>query len=173
LRIKLACALFALISIGRAQTVRGVISGVVKDPTGAPMPASVSVMSQETGAKRTVSANMRGEYAIVELAPGQYRIEADSKGFKKFGGTLRLSVDQDFRFDIQMALGGMDTVDVSADQELVREDSSTYGGLIENRMVVGLPLDGRNFYDLSLLLPGVVPPAQGSAGSVRGALRSM
>lgn len=169
MRIKLALALLAFIFIGHAQTVRGVISGVVKDPTGAPMPASVSVMSQETGAKRTVSANMRGEYAIVELAPGQYRIEADSKGFKKFGGMLRLSVDQDFRFDIQMALGGMDTVDVSADQELVREDSSTYGGLIENRMVVGLPLDGRNFYDLSLLLPGVVPPAQGSAGSVRGA----
>ena len=40
--------------------------------------------------------------------------------------------------------------------------------MIENRQVTGLPLDGRNFYELSLLVPGAVPPAQGSAGSVRG-----
>jgi hypothetical protein len=50
----------------------------------------------------------------------------------------------------------------------VKEDSAAIGTVIENRQVAGLPLDGRNFYELSLLVPGAVPAAQGSAGSVRG-----
>ena len=48
------------------------------------------------------------------------------------------------------------------------DEARALGGVIDNRQVLGLPLDGRNFYELSLLLPGVVPSAQGSAGSVRG-----
>src|SRR3989441_11890339 len=51
---------------------------------------------------------------------------------------------------------------------MVKKDSASLGTVIENRQVVGLPLDGRNFYELSLLVPGAVPPAQGSASSVRG-----
>ena len=50
----------------------------------------------------------------------------------------------------------------------LKKDSASLGTVIENRQVTGLPLDGRNFYELSLLVPGAVPPAQGSAGSVRG-----
>ena len=50
----------------------------------------------------------------------------------------------------------------------LKKDTASLGTVIENRQVTGLPLDGRNFYELSLLVPGAVPPAQGSAGSVRG-----
>ncbi|HEV8146703.1 MAG TPA: hypothetical protein VGP79_09990, partial [Bryobacteraceae bacterium] len=51
---------------------------------------------------------------------------------------------------------------------MLRTDTSTVGGVIDSRSIQGLPLDGRNFYELSLLLPGVLPSAQGSPGSVRG-----
>ena len=50
----------------------------------------------------------------------------------------------------------------------LKKDSASLGTVIENRQVVGLPLDGRNFYELSLLVPGAAPAAPGSAGSVRG-----
>ena len=58
------------------------------------------------------------------------------------------------------------TVDIYAGD--LKKDSSSIGTVIENRQVVGLPLDGRNFYELTLLVPGAAPAAPGSAGSVRG-----
>ena len=62
-----------------------------------------------------------------------------------------------------------ETVEVAAAREPLRAQSSALGGLIDNRQITGLPLDGRDFFELGLLLAGIVPPAPGSAGSVRGA----
>lgn len=167
MKIKLAIALFIFISVGLAQTVRGVIEGTVKDQANHAVPSSmVTVTSEETGAKMSVTTSTRGEYTVPALLPGRYRVEVEAKGFRKYGGVLTLEVDQDFRLDITLSVGG-DSVDVTAAPALIRADSSTLGGVIENRLIVGLPLDGRNFYELSLLLPGVAPAAQGSAGSVR------
>ncbi|MGA3187191.1 MAG: carboxypeptidase regulatory-like domain-containing protein [Bryobacteraceae bacterium] len=155
-------------SIGHAQTVRGSIEGTVTDATQHALTAvPVTVVNEETGERRSAVTNSRGEFTVAALLPGRYRIEAEAKGFTKYGNIVTLDVDQELRLDISLRVGG-DSVEVTAAPELVREDSAL-GGVIENRLIVGLPLDGRNFYDLSLLLPGVVPPAQGSAGSVRGA----
>ena len=169
---RLATALFVLFSVFssvQGQTVRGVIEGTVRDPSqGAVASAAIGVINEDTGAKASATTGPHGEYSVPGLLPGRYRVEADAKGFIKYGTVLTLEVNQDFRLDIDVAVGG-DSVDVTAAPALIRTDSSTMGGVIDERMVVGLPLDGRNFYELSLLLPGVVPPAQGSAGSVRGA----
>jgi len=169
-KFKLAIAVAVLIAIAQGQTVRGIISGVVTDPAKAAVPSvAVTVENAETGAKRSITTDTRGEFTVAGLAPGRYRIEADGKGFSKYGRVLTLEVDQEIRLEVELLGPGKDSVDVVAAPVLVRADSSALGGVIENRMIVGLPLDGRNFYQLSLLLPGVVPPAQGSAGSVRGA----
>jgi hypothetical protein len=169
-KIKLAVALSAIIFAAQGQTVRGTISGVVMDPAKAVVPSvSVTVTNEETGEKHSAATDSHGEFTIAGLLPGRYRVEADAKGFGKYGRVLTLEVDQEIRLDIALQASGRETVEVTAAPALVREDSSALGGVIENRLIVGLPLDGRNFYELSLLLPGVVPPAQGSAGSVRGA----
>jgi hypothetical protein len=169
LKFRLATALFILIAVAQGQTVRGLISGVVTDPAKhAVASATLTVSNEETGEKRSATTGSHGEYTVAGLLPGKYRVSADAKGFSKYGSIITLEVDQDVQLDISLPVGG-DAVDVTATPSLIREDSSALGGVIENRMVVGLPLDGRNFYELSLLLPGVVPPAQGSAGSVRGA----
>jgi Carboxypeptidase regulatory-like domain len=169
-RIKLAIALSAVIFIARGQTVRGTIEGAVTDAAKHAL-ASVPVLvsSEETGAKLTVTTNSRGEFTVAALLPGKYRVEIEQRGFSKYGRILTLEVDQELRLDVELQVAGRDSVEVTASPELIREDSSALGGVIENRLIVGLPLDGRNFYELSLLLPGVDPPAQGSAGSVRGA----
>lgn len=171
MKIRLAIALFIFISAASAQTVRGVIEGTVKDQSGGAVAAvSIAVLSDETGAKRSVKTDSRGEFMIAALSPGKYRLEAEANGFQRYGQDLILDVDQEARIEIVLSIGFTpDVIDVPAESVLIRQDSSALGGVIENRMIVGLPLDGRNFYELSLLLPGVVPPAQGSAGSVRGA----
>ena len=169
MKIKLAIAISTFILVAQGQTVRGVIEGVVTDPAKhAVASVTVTVSNEETGAKRTVTTNSLGEFTVAALVPGRYRVEADGKGFTKYGSILTLEVDQEVRLEIELHVGG-DSVNVTAAPALIRQDSSALGGVIENRLIVGLPLDGRNFYELSLLLPGVAPPAQGSAGSVRGA----
>jgi hypothetical protein len=171
-KIKLAIALSAIIFAAQAQTVRGVISGVVKDPSGGVIQlAGLAVINEETAAKITATTDSRGEFTIAGLLPGRYQVEAEAKGFYKFVQHLILEVDQQPRVEIVMTVGNADLsgVNVTAEPVPIRQDSSALGGVIENRLIVGLPLDGRNFYELSLLLPGVDPPAQGSAGSVRGA----
>ncbi|HTB13579.1 MAG TPA: carboxypeptidase regulatory-like domain-containing protein [Bryobacteraceae bacterium] len=170
MKIKLAIALSVLIVAAQGQTVRGVISGVVTDPAKAAVSsASVTVVNEETGEKRAATTDSHGGFTVAGLLPGRYRVEADGKGFRKYGRILTLEVDQEIRLDVELQAGSGDFVNVTAEPVLIREDSSALGGVIENRLIVGLPLDGRNFYELSLLLPGVDPPAQGSAGSVRGA----
>src|ERR1035437_8764243 len=153
-----------------AQTVAGVISGVIKDAAGHPVAsASVTITNQKTNAKRTATADANGEFILTLVPPGTYRIEARGGANLSYRVTIPLEVNQEMHLDLTLTAGG-DRVEVTATPPLVRAESSEMGGVIENRMVTGLPLDGRRFYDLCLLLPGVVPPAEGSAGSVRGAL---
>src|SRR5882672_7213116 len=61
-----------------------------------------------------------------------------------------------------------EAVQVTATRGVLRTETAALGSVIDNRQITGLPLDGRNFFELSLLLPGVAPSAPGSAGSVRG-----
>ena len=92
----------------------------------------------------------------------------ESPNFLKYRERIELHVNQDQRVDVTLEVSG-DTVEVdSTFDATLQKDSASQGAIIENRQVVGLPLDGRNFYELTLLVPGVSPPAQGSAGSVRG-----
>src|SRR6185295_7356573 len=95
-----------------------------------------------------------------------YRMLATAPGFLKVPQEFSLKVNQEVRVDVQLEVSG-DLVTIDITDELKR-DSASLGTVIENRQVEGLPLDGRNFYELNLLVPGAVPAAQGSAGSVRG-----
>ena len=153
----------------QAQTVGGVISGVIKDAAGHPVAsASVTITSQKTNAKRTATADANGEFIITLVPPGTYHIEVRGGPNLSYRVTIPLEVNQEMHLELTLTAGG-DRVEVTATTPLVRAESAEMGGVIENRMVTGLPLDGRRFYDLCLLLPGVVPPSEGSAGSVRGA----
>src|SRR6185503_7741927 len=103
-------------------------------------------------------------------APGKYRLTTEDKGvgFRRRDQLIEVLVNQEQRVDVDLEIGhGTITID-SVSVAPMQKDSAAQGAVIENRQVEGLPLDGRNFYELSLLVPGVSPPAQGSAGSVRG-----
>ena len=153
-----------------AQTHRASVRGTVYDPRQAAIPgASISVTRLETGEVRNVTTSRDGEYAITSLPAGAYEIKVDATGFKSHGQKLELLVNQELRLDVDLRVGGPAIEDeVLSDRVPLKRDSASLGTVIENSQITGLPLDGRNFYELSLLVPGAVPPAQGSAGSARG-----
>jgi len=153
-----------------AQTHRASVRGTVYDPTNAAIPgAKVSVTNTATGEVRTVSSNESGLYAVSALDAGSYLVKVEMSGFETYVMRLELRVNQEERLDARLSLAGPDTIEVDLTDYLpLKQNSPALGTVIENRQITGLPLDGRNFYELSLLVPGAVPPAQGSAGSVRG-----
>ncbi len=171
--MKLLAFLISLLVLeaAHAQPLAGVVAGVVKDSDGKPLSrASVLLVQSETGRQRTATTDSEGEFTIASLPPGEYRIEAGMEGRQKQVRNFTLPLDQELRIEIRLLPGRhSETVEVSAVLEPLRAQSSALGGLVDNRAITSLPLDGRDFFELGLLLPGVVPPAQGSAGSVRGA----
>ena len=100
---------------------------------------------------------------------GRYELAVEATDFQKHVEEIELLVNQDQRADVTLSVSPVGGIRIESvyDAQLKR-DSASLGTVVENRQVTGLPLDGRNFYELSLLVPGAVPPAQGSAGSARG-----
>ncbi len=153
-----------------AQTYRGSVRGTVYDPNRAVIRgAEIRITNQETAEIRTASSNESGEYTISSLPAGNYRLEISATGFATFPQEFALAVNQALRIDAVLVVAGVsDPYMIISSPDELKKDSASLGTVIGNRQVVNLPLDGRNFYELSLLVPGAVPPAQGSAGSVRG-----
>ena len=173
LRTLFAIALYLLLpALITAQTHRASLRGTVYDSNRAAIPgAKVTLTSAATGEVRTVSTNGEGEYAISSLPAGVYQVKVEMTSFLNHLERIELLVNQVQRLDVALTLAGPEPsvleIDSTNEAQLLK-DSPALGTVIENRQITGLPLDGRNFYELSLLVPGAVPPAQGSAGSVRG-----
>ncbi len=153
-----------------AQSVLGSIGGRVSESGGAPLPGvRITVVESETNRKRTARSDAQGDFQIMLLPPGAYRLEAELAGFRKHILRIVLQVNQDFRADVSLAPGSLtEVVEVTSARGLVKTETAALGTLIENHQIHRLPLDGRNFIELSLLAPGTAPAAPGSAGSGRG-----
>src|SRR5262245_18630301 len=131
--------------------------------------ATVRLKNTETGEVRETTSGKDGDYAIASIPPGRYDLEVEAANFQKRVETIELLVNDERRHDMTLEVGIVDRFELDIRYEaLLKQESASLGTVIENRQVTGLPLDGRNFYELSLLVPGAVPPAPGSAGSVRG-----
>ncbi|MGI8732130.1 MAG: TonB-dependent receptor domain-containing protein [Pyrinomonadaceae bacterium] len=170
-KLLMLALLFLLPLTAGAQTHRGSVRGTVTDPNGAAIPgAEITIINQATGETRVVPSGSGGEYAVVSLDAGEYRMSFAATGFMTFPQVLTLKVNQELRVDAQLQVPSVQTDQqmVVAGPDDLKKESASIGTVIENRQVSGLPLDGRNFYELSLLVPGAAPAAPGSAGSVRG-----
>ena len=159
-----------LATAAQAQSAGGTISGVVTDAANQPIAnAAIQLTQLETDRRRSAATDAQGGFTLANLAPGEYRIEVEHDGYRKHVQQLAMQLNQETQIEIPLVPGQRtETVQVTAARGLLRTESAALGGVIDNRQITGLPLDGRNFFELSLLLPGVVPAAPGSAGSVRG-----
>ncbi len=153
-----------------AQSHRASIRGTVSDPNEAVVVgATVVLINETTNERRTIVSNEEGEYSLAALPPATYRVEVEASSFKKSERRITLQVNQEARVNIRLDVGvSVETDPIYGETVLLRQDSPALGTVVEERQIAELPLDGRNFLELSLLAPGTAPAAPGSAGSVRG-----
>ena len=158
-------AVFNLVSVNlAAQQITAGIRGTVIDPSGAIVrSASVTAKQIETGLTRVAVTDHQGEYVLVELPIGHYQLEVQAKGFQRYlRQGISLDVNETATVSIQLKLGAeSQQVEVSADAALVQSTVSSLGQTVMEREILDLPLDGRNFSQLGLLQPGVVPLTPG------------
>jgi hypothetical protein len=154
-----------------AQSYRGAIRGVLHDSSGAVLPhAAVTARNTATGESRSVTTGDDGAYVIPELTAGEYEVTAAAPGFKHhFSVRARVEVGVDTNLDLTIFPTSSDIrVEVVAAVPLVNTASATLGQIVENRLVIELPLNGRDFGKLVALTPGVTVEGSGVAGSEKG-----
>src|SRR5437899_3593270 len=141
-----------------SQLPTGTILGEIKDSTGAVIPgASITAKNVETGLTRTGMSAEDGSYRFSALPVGSYEVKVELPGFRtEVRSGLTLTVSQEAVINFTMQAGAVDqTVVVTEDAPLVNTTSGALGGLVDEQKVAELPLNGRNFIDLTLLQPGI------------------
>ena len=139
------------------------LTGEVKDPSGAAVPAAtITVRNTDTGVSRTAPTNEAGVYLISALQPGPYEITANAPGFKRdVRSSVTLEVAQAARIDFALEVGAAtEIVNITAEAPVTDTESASTGTVIDNKKVVELPLNGRQFYGLAALVPGTTLPAR-------------
>ena len=150
--------LVACAESGWAQ-VTGVLSGRVVDATDAGIPgATVTVKTVDTDATRTTTTDERGAYRIVSVPVGQQEVRAEKNGFKtsvRLG--INLAVGQEAVANLRLEVGTVsEKVTVTADTPLVNTTTAAISGLVDERQIKELPLNGRSFDNLMTLNPGII-----------------
>ena len=153
-----------------AQLPTGTLLGTVKDSTGAAVPnATITIQNVDTGLTRTVMTGPDGSFNAPELATGHYQVQAAHEGFKTAthaGITLEVTQQAVINFTLELGSTQQQVV-VTGEAPIVNTQNATLGGLVNEQRIEDLPLNGRNYIDLSLLQPGVTADRNfGSGGGV-------
>jgi len=135
------------------------ISGYITDPTGAAVPsAELTVRNTETGWIRTTMSDAGGHFWVLSLPVGEYEVRVRASGFKQIARKeIQLTVGQEARVDFQLVvLEAEETIEVKGDVSVVNTSTADISGLVTEKQLKDLPLNGRS-YDLLLPLnPGIV-----------------
>jgi len=156
-----------LVGVQAQSATTGTITGTVRDPQGAAVPkAEVTITEEKTGSSRTVTATEDGFYTATSLPAGIYSISAAPSGFKKSVTTgVDLHVNENKTVNVELQVGAVtETVTVTSETAPVELRSGEVSSLINEKQVTELPLNGRNYAQLALMVPGVSPVTQSGAG---------
>jgi hypothetical protein len=156
----------------RAQSTAS-LEGVITDPQEAVVSGvEVTATNSDTSIARTSISDSAGRYQLVALPAGSYRLGVKADGFKtQVVDLLLLEVGRKVTQNFQLEVGDVrQVVTVSTAGELVEHSTTSVGHVMDRRMVHDLPLNGRYFLDLGLLVPGSLTPPQGafSSAPIRG-----
>src|SRR5690349_2394344 len=141
-----------------AQSTGGRIRGTISDPSGASVAAAtVTLISEATGAKRDVQSGASGEYIFIEVPVGSYELDVTQTGFKKYVRKgIALDLNQVVSVDITLQLGSStESVEVTGAPPVVDTSSTQLGAVVNERSSTQLPLNQRDVYQLLQLQPGV------------------
>src|SRR5260221_1311020 len=156
-----------------AQTTAS-IKGTVTDSSGSAVAGvKIIVKSQGLGIERTTQSNSSGDYEVPGLRPGTYSVEVQMQDFSsEIAKSLTLQVSQNSVQNFGLKVASSDTVViVESTQPIIDSTSITVGQVIDKNVVQEIPLNGRHFVDLALLVPGTVSPPQ--SGYLTSPLRGL
>ena len=168
-RILLFAVLLLPIPSLHAQVVGGTISGVVTDPAGALLPgAAVVLQNEETSSQRRLSTDSGGAYAAPSIPVGRYTVTVTRDGFAPQVRTgINLTVGQAIRVDVALAAGEVaQEMTVTDKPSAVNATTQQTSGLVDERQVKELPLNGRSYDQLITLNPGVLNYTAQRSGSI-------
>ena len=164
-------AVLMTVSLAQAQVPTGTILGVVKDPSGAVVAgAAITIRNVDTGDRRAATSGTDGAYRVPQLPTGHYEVKAEQGGFRtETQQGITLNVSDNAVINFTLAVGStQQEVTVTAEATLVNTANSALGGLVNEQQMADLPLNGRNYIDLSLMQPGVTQDRNYGQGRMAG-----
>lgn len=153
------------------QTYTATFTGTVSDPNGSAVPnVKVVAVNQGTKLEYTAQTNSSGVYTIPFLPVGNYVLTIEASGFKKLvSNEIKLEVNQTARVDLRLEIGAVtEVVNVQDVAPILQTENVTVGNVISGNTTVNLPLNGRNFQQLTLLVPGTINPNPGGFNNPLG-----
>lgn len=155
-RVWLLAAMLPLPLLGQ---VTATLSGTVRDQQGAAIPrAHIALINDATQLQREVFSSATGEYLLIDVAVGSYRLEIEAAGFRKFiQAGIVLSVNQSARNDVTLTLGSLtQEVTVQASARMIDANVSEVKYTVDSARMKEIPLAGRNVLALTAITPGVI-----------------
>ena len=161
--LPLPAVLLLVLNISAFGQSTATLQGRVVDPSGAVVPnARIAVRDQATGVERTAQSDSDGNYQVAALPPGAYQVEIQAQGFQtQVIHDLKLEVARTETQDFHLTVGAVtQEVTVTSEAPVIETATTSVGQVINQRTVQEIPLNGRHFVDLGLLIPGSVTPPQ-------------
>ena len=161
-------AFLGLIALASGQEFRASIVGRVSDSSGAVVPnAQVTATHLDTSVAVKTQTTATGDYVLTALQPGTYRLEVELAGFKKYVREgITLNIQERPAIDVTLEAGEVSTsVTVTAEASQLEVSNASRGELITGKVLVDLPLNGRNAFALAGLAPGVAMTVRGQAST--------
>ena len=158
-----ACLLFVCllsVTISAQQSSTATLSGIITDPNGALIVgAEVTATQKATGVQRETTTNDQGLYTLTNLSPGEYEVKVVAAGFamKVYQALVVLQVGQNVTVDAVLEVGQPTHAVYLPSIPLIDTLSSKVDSVVDKREIASLPLNGRNFLELALLVPGNSP----------------
>lgn len=142
--------------------------GTITDQSGAGVPdAKVTLKNEQTGQSRATVSDVQGRYRVVAVTPGLYEVSAERTGFERAARTgIRVTIERSPVVNLRLSVGGVrEEMDVRSAASQVELHNAEVGGLVDERRVADLPLNGRDWIQLAELQPGVVKARSTGAGN--------
>jgi hypothetical protein len=163
-----ALILVLLMTASVLASPTGSIAGFVKDQSGAMISgAKLTLINVSTNAKEEAVSDSNGGFQFLQLAPAAYSLHVEAAGFKKEAvKDVLVQIDQITHLDVTLQVGSVaETVEVLSEATpLLESDRSTLSNVIDSQVVSSMPLNARQYLDLALLTPGVLPSSAGTQG---------
>jgi carboxypeptidase family protein/TonB-dependent receptor-like protein len=161
---------------GAHAQVGGKLEGVVTDSSKAIVPgATVTITNADTGSSRETKTNAQGHFAFNALPPSRYDLSVTMDGFKSLHREgITVTIGSELALDLALEVGTVtEQVTVTGEAPLVETQSGTISGVVEEKMIREIPLNGRSFTDLIQLQPGVVLTRAGGQSTTAGTGQKM